>query len=59
MYDHSNVNLPHSFSIHNQDIVKLTCYIKKLKICPSNGLTKYIKLMLQNKKSGKLHNVSG
>lgn len=58
MYDHSNVNLPHSFSIHNpQDIVKLMHYIETLRMCPGNGLTKYINVAKQ--KGGKPHNVSG
>ena len=57
VYNQSNVTLLISFSLHNvESILQLLNYIKTLKMCPGNGLTRYLTIAKQ--RGGTLKNKS-
>ena len=56
--NNTGVSLPNTFTIDNiNTVIKLLNYITSLKICPGNGLTKYVRHAEQ--KGGTLFNRSG
>ena len=58
VYNQSNVTLTISFSLHNvESTLQLLNYIKTLKMCPGNGLTRYLTIAKQ--RGGTLKNKSG
>ena len=58
IYNNTGVSLPITFTIDNIDtVIKLLNYVTSLRICPGNGLTKYVRHAEQ--RGGTLFNRSG